>query len=484
MTDLVGPTVERRSGPPELRPITVDEAMRLAIERLRLDQPRDAEVLLRRVLEVAPDHPDALHYLGMLAHKDGRGDEAVALMRRSLELAPDQADWHSNLGIVLQARDDLEEAMHCFARAIELQPSHANAHNNLGVLLRVFRRHDEAEAAYRQAIAIDPFHADAYHNLAIVLDLTGRMREAVIAYSRALTLKPEYPEIRRVLALAYCAIGERDKAVTLCEAWVADEPDDPAARHTLAAVSGQDVPLRADDAYVQRVFDGFSTTFEAKLARLEYRAPELVVHALAASGLRPDGTLDVLDAGCGTGLCAPGLAPYAKRLDGVDLSSGMLRHAAEKKRYDDLVQGELTSYLQQHPGSFDIIVSADTLVYFGALEDVARAAAGGLRPAGVLVFTVEEWDDGGAEEAAQSSAGASADTGYCLRPHGRYSHRAGYVERLLREAGLEVQIDRDQLRKEQGLPVPGLIVQARKPRSARHDDSHTPGRPDVGEPHA
>lgn len=444
--------------PRNLSALTLDEAMSLVFERLRGDDLATADAMLHRILDVAPDYPDALHYLGLLAHKAKRPDDAIALMRRSLERAPSQADWHSNLGIVLQANDDLAGAMRCFERAIELDPSHANAHNNLGVLLRVDGRHVEAEAAYRQAIAINPSHADAYHNLAILLDLTGRMQEAIVAYSRGLTLKPEYPEVRRALALAYCAIGERENAIRMCEAWLKDEPDDPAARHTLAAVSGRDVPARAADAYVQQAFDNFSVTFEAKLKRLDYRAPELVAASLAASGVAADRRLDVADAGCGTGLCAPLLRPYARRLVGVDLSEGMLRHAADKRLYDELVQAELTAYLQAHPGGFDVIVSADTFVYFGELSEVVPAAAAALRPGGVLVFTVEEWvgDDRESDE-----SGGSA--GYRLRPHGRYNHRSGYVDGLLRNAGLQVHIDRSELRKEQGLPVAGLVVRARKP---------------------
>ena len=102
-----------------------------------------------RSSSVAPDHPDALHYAGVLAHQHGRSDEALALIERSLELAPDQPDWYSNLGIVLQARGDLEGAIEAYRRAIALDPAHANAHSNLGVLLRVQRELDEAEAAYR-----------------------------------------------------------------------------------------------------------------------------------------------------------------------------------------------------------------------------------------------------------------------------------------------------------------------------------------------
>ena len=71
---------------------------------------------------------------------------------------------------------------------------------------------------------------------------------------------------------------------------------------------------------------------------------------LEDSGRRPSKSLDVLDAGCGTGLCGPLVAPYARRLSGVDLSAGMLARAKEKNVYDALVQGELTEYLRGQHG--------------------------------------------------------------------------------------------------------------------------------------
>jgi len=162
---------------------------------------------------------------------------------------------------------------------------------------------------------------------------------------------------------------------------------------------------------------------------------------------------DVLDIGCGTGLCGPLLAPYARHLVGVDLSRGMLEHARGKKVYDELVHAELTAYLRQLDRSFDVIVTADTLVYFGALDDVIAAAASVLRPGGVLVFTVEEDVEG-------------ASDSYCLRPHGRYTHRAEYVERLLVAAGLQPTVGRAELRKESGRPVAGLVVTAKKQAGA------------------
>jgi predicted TPR repeat methyltransferase len=451
--------------------ISVDEAMTLVIECLKDGRVRDAGALCRRVLEVSPGHPSALHYAGKLACKAGHTAEAIALMEDSLERVPDQADWHSNLGIVRQAAGDLEGAFRAFQRAIELDPAHVNGHNNLGVLHRVFGRLAESEAAYRTAITLDPNNANAYQNLAIVLDLMDRTPEAVVAYCKALTLQPHYPEAQRRLALAYCTLGERDKAVSVCEAWLARNPDDPHARHTLAAVSGRDVPPRASDGYVQAVFDSFADTFESKLARLYYRAPELVAAALDSSGLAANGSLDVLDVGCGTGLCGPLLAPYKRRLVGVDLSQGMLERARDKGIYDELVHAELTAYLQRMSGAFDVIVSADTLVYVGALEAVADAAAAALRPGGVLVFTLEE--------AVADDSGST----YAIQPHGRYTHHAAYVSGLLAGAGLRVTIDRAELRKESGAPVAGLVVSAVKPGGTSMEGGAGQGA-SVGGPHA
>ena len=62
---------------------------------------------------------------------------------------------------------------------------------------------------------------------------------------------------------------------------------------------------------------------------------------LEDSGLEQAHRLDVLDAGCGTGLCGALVAPFARRLLGVDLSEGMLAHAMEKSVYHELFKAKL-----------------------------------------------------------------------------------------------------------------------------------------------
>jgi predicted TPR repeat methyltransferase len=219
----------------------------------------------------------------------------------------------------------------------------------------------------------------------------------------------------------------------------------------LAACTGRAVPARASDAFVAKTFDSFAASFESKLQRLYYRAPALVLEAVEDTGVRASKSIDVLDAGCGTGLCGPLLAPYARRMTGVDLSEGMLARAREKNVYDLLVRAELTDFLRSHHEAFDLIVSADTLVYFGDLKPVVSAVAGALRPRGHVAFTLEH------------AVGAPPRVDYRLEYHGRYSHAQPYVEALLAAAGLTTHVRRGDLRMEGGVPVAGLIIRAAKP---------------------
>ena len=209
------------------------------------------------------------------------------------------------------------------------------------------------------------------------------------------------------------------------------------------------MPSRASNAFVEKTFDAFAGSFEAKLASLAYRAPDLVVAALAGAGIATEGRLEILDIGCGTGLCGPLLRPYASRLVGVDLSAGMLVHAGEKNVYTDLQRCEATEYVRAQHDAFDVIVSADTLVYFGDLSELCTATAGALRPSGLLVFTLEH-------------AVGGDDVDYRLELHGRYSHGLGYVTRVLDQSGLTAEVEFAELRTEAGSPVAGLVVRARK----------------------
>jgi predicted TPR repeat methyltransferase len=437
------------------REMTVDEAIELAIQLQRQGDLEPAEMIHGEIRRVDPDNARATHYRGVLLHQLGRHDEGIAQMEHSLAREPDRADWHNNLAIALQSCSRFEDAIREYERAIALDPNHANAYSNLGVLLRATGRPAEAEAAYHNAIRINPTHIDAYTNLGILLNGLKRTQESVACFCKVITLRPKHPEARKLLALAHCTLGEFDEATRIFEDWLASEPDDPVARHMLSACTGRDVPRRASDGFVATTFDSFAASFESKLAKLSYRAPKLVAAMLEDAAGEPAKAFDVLDAGCGTGLCGALISGYARTLTGVDLSAGMMAQAREKKVYDELLQMELTECLRARPAAFDVIVSADTLVYFGDLDAVVSAAGDALRSEGLLIFTLER-------------AMAESAPDFRLETHGRYTHAQGYVERVLEAHGFEAIIGHSDLRTEAGAPVAGLVIRARKAGAQSH----------------
>jgi len=247
-------------------------------------------------------------------------------------------------------------------------------------------------------------------------------------------------------------MGRLDEAAATYEAWLRADPDSPVARHMFAACSGKEVTERASDAFVTQEFDHFADSFDEVLQRLEYRAPALVARALRRVEGEPRGGLEIMDAGCGTGLLAQHLRPYARRLVGVDLSPKMLEKAAKRALYDELVAAELTSYLGSSPQAYDIVASSDTLVYFGDLRAVLAAAGASLRPGGRLVFTLEH--------AVHED---EVPAGYRIHPDGRYMHTQQYVRAVLDQTGFEViDIEKGHLRREGNTYVEGLVVAARR----------------------
>ena len=431
--------------------LTLGEALELAVRYQRADQLDVAESVYRRVLEVVPEQPDALHFLGVLLHQRGKHGEALELLERAIALQPERAGFHQNIGNVLFEMERLTEAARSYERCLELAPADPAGYNNLGVVRRAQGQPDAAAEAYRKAIEVDPRHPDAYHNMGNLLTAQGRIKEAVTYLCTSMTLRPAHPESRRLLALAYANLGRLEEAVDVYRKWLEEEPSDPIARHMLAACGGDLVPERASDRFVRLVFDSFALSFDAKLEKLHYRAPQLVVAELGRIRGAPQKSLVVLDAGCGTGLGASLLAPFAARLIGVDLSAQMLAKARQRGGYDALVQSELTQYLRTHWAEFDLIISSDTLCYFGALDAVLEAARRALRAEGVLLFTLEQVEDA-----------LVGDVGYRLNPHGRYSHSEAYVRGALAAAEFEVLgITRAVLRMESGCPVAGLVVSSK-----------------------
>ena len=463
---------------------------------LQRGQTNEAAALIERALAMDPSDASSWSNLGNALRQVGRIQDAVAACRRAVSLEPRRAEAHNNLGNALRDDDVLEEAEAAFERALCLAPTlfaaasnlaHlrarrgatpteviervdralglassarprdlADLHNLRGNTSRRLGHASEAIESYRAAIAIEPTFAEALLNLGRTLAQELSLAEAVEPLSRGLALRPSEHAVYPQLALVLRRLGREDEAASVYRAWHEAVPDDPVAAHLAASsarISEQTAPSRASAAYVRREFDGFARSFDQVLVeRLGYRGPELVGEALARAGLTAGAALDVLDAGCGTGLGAAQLRPLARKLVGVDLSREMLREAASRG-YDELVEGDLIEHAAGAKGTFDVVTATEVLLYFGDLEAPLGALASTLREGGRLVLTVEAAPD----EVER----------WTLGPSGRYAHARDYLRAALDGSGLTLEaLDGVVLRRELGADVRGWLATARRPARA------------------
>lgn len=333
---------------------------------------------------------------------------------------PDQsaAEEHveSELSVDVRARgmSPAEQAWRCALRAAGFQVAPVSIPVHPSQLLSPGGDQYAAEAAYRNFIAAEPENQMALDGLAFLLQHRGAVGEVL--------------QVRR-----------QRYAVEARRLGVPDEEIDSVVSFLAASLGDGKTPLVPPAAYVEKLFDEFSRTYDRRLLMdLKYRGPALL-HEAVSLALGDDAKdLDILDLGCGTGLVGAEFRPLARRQTGIDLSSAMLALARGRGVYDALQQAEIVRFLLDTTERFDLIVAADVLNYVGELSPVFTGIARVLRPGGHCAITLELGDD--------------AD--YRLREMRRYQHAGEYVQRTATDAGLALRLfDEVELRHQHDEPV-------------------------------
>ena len=198
----------------------------LAVERHRTGQFQQADTLYRKVLRRYPDHPDALHLMGVLAYDRGHAGRAIQLISKALKAIPASAEAHSNLGNAMRATGAFIQAEESYRHALALKPEFAAAHNNLARLLNDQHRHAEARECCRRALELDPSLPEAHANIGIAAERLGLPIEAEAAYRRAIKLS-EDKETLAALGRLLAATDRIDEAESYFERALSLQSDHP-----------------------------------------------------------------------------------------------------------------------------------------------------------------------------------------------------------------------------------------------------------------
>ncbi|RAP40545.1 methyltransferase type 12 [Rhodovulum viride] len=275
------------------------------------------------------------------------------------------------------------------------------------------------------------------------LALGGDLSAAIEVLGDALDQVPGWAAGWYRLGEWHAAAGDPDRAAAAWDRALAADPQDllgAGLKRDLmrAAPVAEAMPA----AFVEALFDDYAPRFDLSLVeRLDYRAPELLRQALA--GRRFGRAMDL---GCGTGLAGEAFRDRCDRLEGVDLSAGMLAQAEAKGIYDRLEKHDLAA-LEIGAARYDLILAADVFVYLGALERILGWCAGSLAPGGVLAFTVE--------------AAVPGEAPLTLRESRRFAHAPAYLRAVLAAAGFRsVRLGRAVLRTDRGAGIEGFVVTA------------------------
>lgn len=175
---------------PSPSPPTVAQWLERARQEWQQRQPGAAERSIQQALALAPDNPDALRMLGVMAQHRGDQAKAVDCFRRVLPVWPDDSDLHVGLGIALHEYGAIEEAMTHLRRGCELDPTSASAAFNLGEALWRQARGDEAIATLRRTLELAPAHLPARLSLAKAQASQGQIESAVAGFREVLRRDP------------------------------------------------------------------------------------------------------------------------------------------------------------------------------------------------------------------------------------------------------------------------------------------------------
>ena len=193
--------------------IPLPQAMNLAAQKIDAGELQVAEAILKQILQKQPENPNAMHLMGIIAHRVGRTELGLEMIGKAIEKLPGNAQFHINRGEMCRILKRLDEAVAHGKKAVKLEPKSASAHSNLGIAYYDQKEYDKAEACQKKALKLQPNLIPALNNMGSIMRAKKDREAAISYYKKVLALNPNYLESINNLGALLIEENETDDAV-------------------------------------------------------------------------------------------------------------------------------------------------------------------------------------------------------------------------------------------------------------------------------
>lgn len=360
---------------------------------LRLGRNEAALDLARTATALDPTHAEGWLQLAMALRRTGDGENARDALDRVLVLDPANLRVLNERGNLALATGDVATAVEDFRRALGVAPGNPVIRCNLGLALGHAGRTADALAELRALSREDATPPECFDHIAALEALSGDMAAAEAAQAEGISRFPDRARAHLLMARLKSTLGRTDEALDHFRDCRRLDPDNAEAAFVLAAMGDGEAPPTPPDGYYAGLFDYYADFFEWHLTKkLGYCGHRLIRDRIAAVLGEPAGQLEALDLGCGTGLCAAEVLPWASAIDGIDIAAKMIANAAKRDIYRQLETASALDFLAGKQAAYDLVTAADLLGYIGEPRPLIAAVRRSLRDRGHFCFTAELGD--------------------------------------------------------------------------------------------
>lgn len=445
---------------------------------------KKAKQQYEKALSIDSDYPDASFNLARLLVATHHTKDAINALENTIRIAPTHAAAHGLLGKIYLEQNANEKAAQHLEHRIRIQPQHTETYLPLACAYMQLQQHEKAQELlenildrgmivpeanhmlgmlylmqnhwawalkhFLREIQVTPTHVESHYHAGVTLSHLQRNSDAIEYFLKTIALNKTHSAALINLGALYLKEEQPENAIIYYQLALKQTPENKEIQHILHGLLQDANPEYAPAEYIQHLFDQYAPHYEQHLnTTLDYHVPKALFKQLTDTLNQNNLSLNILDLGCGTGLCSDYFYPIADTLIGIDLSEKMLAICRQKNRYTQLIHGPIhTTY--ETIRNIDLVIAADVFPYIGDLDNIFKSVSYYLNVGGYFCASIE---------ALQSES----ETPYRLAHTIRYQHKKNYIEQLAQSYKFTIlDIINFKLRKNREKYIEGYLFLLKK----------------------